>query len=339
MLEALRSEKGLWDLFVKKEEYESSSLDEHGRFLYRSSMHKDVTSPSVSQFLVRGGLRAEYPDGRKFGVCLTHDIDLINPHFTVSLLKRGGISRAAIKWFDKNVNPRCNFGYTMDLEEAHGAKSTFFFLALQPGGKDFNYYIEDMKNEIRSIVQSGCEVGLHGGYGVLRDIPELVREKRAIEAVAGSSIVGYRNHYMQFNVPDSWGVLEEAGFKYDSTLGYPDNIGFRNGMCHPFRPYDARKGKTLDILEIPLTVMDGTLFTYMGMDSKTALAQTKKLIDSTADLNGVITILWHNTHIMRRKTREVYKAILEYCEAKGAWMTSGAEVLNWWSKNDFLKQG
>lgn len=29
---------------------------------------------------------------------------------------------------------------------------------------------------------------------------------------------------------------------------------------------------------------------------------------------------------------EFYKKILQYCAQKGAWMTSGAQICNWWKK-------
>ena len=42
---------------------------------------------------------------------------------------------------------------------------------------------------------------------------------------------------------------------------------FRNGMCHPFRPFNLQTGKAVDIIEIPQVIMDDSLFdTYMRLD-------------------------------------------------------------------------
>jgi len=84
-----------------------------------------------------------------------------------------------------------------------------------------------------------------------------------LEKVLGKKIVGYRNHYLKFKVPETWGLPKEAGFKYDTTLGYADCVGFRNGMCHPFKPFDLNINSYINILEIPLIIMDRTLFDYM----------------------------------------------------------------------------
>jgi hypothetical protein len=50
-------------------------------------------------------------------------------------------------------------------------------------------------------------------------------------------------------------VLEEAGFAYDSTAGYNETVGYRNGTAQVFRPLGART-----LLELPMHIQDGALF-------------------------------------------------------------------------------
>lgn len=59
----------------------------------------------------------------------------------------------------------------------------------------------------------------------------LKKKKRRLEEVLGKKVVGYRNHYLRFRVPDTWELLSKAGFKYDTTFGYSDCAGFRNGCA------------------------------------------------------------------------------------------------------------
>ena len=96
-------------------------------------------------------------------------------------------------------------------------------------------------------------------------------------------------------MPTTWELLRTAGFKYDTTFGYADCVGFRNGMCHPFQPFNLNTDQYIDIWEIPLTIMDKTLLSYMELDMATSWEITKRLIDTTEELGGVITVLWHNT--------------------------------------------
>jgi hypothetical protein len=102
-------------------------------------------------------------------------------------------------------------------------------------------------------------------------------------------------------------------------------VGFRNGMCHPFRPFNLNTNKEIEILEIPLAIMDVTLFeNYLKLDARRAWEITKLLIDNVRSCNGVLTVLWHNTLML--KDLKFYEKILEYCNRNNALMTSGEEI-------------
>lgn len=343
--ELLKSRPDLWDHFSRKEEYNPAFRDQYDRFSYYLSKTRDVFQPNVSRFLIDSGHKPEYPDGKKFAVCLTHDIDIVYQIFTwrkgFHLAK--SLYRSGRKNFSKGIrgeldkrNPFCNFEEIMDLEEKYGAKSSFYFLALKPGDQDYSYDIMDLKDDIRNVRDRGWEVGLHGGYEAYHSSEQIREEKKRLENALGSEVVGYRNHYLQFRVPDTWEYLSQAGFLYDTTFGYADCVGFRNGMCHPFRPYNLEAEKPVGIIEIPLIVMDVTLFrTYMRLNSGETLNVVHRLIDSIAECRGVFTLLWHNNCLLDNSPEQrMYRNILEYCSEKGAWMTSGENIAKWWKKNE-----
>lgn len=321
MNEILKNNLQLFDLFTKKEEYNSPVLDKFQRFPYYLSKHPNIFEPEVSEFLVNKGFRIEYPEGSKFAVCLTHDIDKINSTKFITLINH-------IKFLtgkNKKINPLLNFDDIMQLEEKYGAISSFYFLAQNQDDLDFNFNIEDIEHEIANIVDRGWEVGLHGGHEAYNNLNQIRKEKNYLEKILGEKVAGYRNHYLKFKVPDTWEIISKAGFKYDTTFGYADCVGFRNGTCHPFKPFNLNTNKEIDILEIPLTIMDCTFYDYMRLDVKGAWDITKSLIDTVEKNNGVITILWHNTYMIGENLR-FYEKILKYCSEKGAWITSGEEI-------------
>ena len=340
MIEKMIHDKELWDIFTRKEEYNPLFLDQYGRFPYYLSTYKRILEPEVSKFLVENGLTVEYPEGKKFAVCLTHDIDAVYltksdiMYYAAKSLKDGQLKNAFKVLFNnlnKKWNPRWNFKDIMALEEKYDAKSSFYFLALDKIDIAFNYTLSDMKNELRYITDNGYEVGLHGGHNAYNSLEEIKKEKGRLEAVLEREVIGYRNHILRFEVPDTWELLSKAGFKYDTTFGYAGCVGFRNGMCHSFKPFNLNTNKEIDILEIPLTIMDCTLFDYMKLDFNKAWDVTKMLIDIVEKHKGIITILWHNTYVVNDKLK-FYEKILKYCYEKGAWMTSGEEIWKWWSK-------
>jgi len=79
MIDTLKQNKELWDLFRRKEEYNPLFLDQYDRFSYYLSKHRNILEPEVSKFLIENGLNleVEYPEGKNFAVCLTHDIDVV----------------------------------------------------------------------------------------------------------------------------------------------------------------------------------------------------------------------------------------------------------------------
>jgi len=338
----LENNSEIWDLFTKKEEYFPDKLDKHNRFTYSNSKYKNVLEPEASKFMIRDGLEVEFPDNKKFAVCLTHDIDDIYPPFkhmvlsSAYCLKNLNIKelkdQVAWNFKGKKYSPYINFDNIMELEAEYNAKSSFYFMTAENDPNRFRYDIEDLGSELGNIIDNGWEVGLHGGYYSYNSLENIIKEKMSLEKTLGQKIIGYRNHYLRFKVPDTWELLTRSGFKYDTSFGYSDMVGFRNGMCHPFKPYDLKTNKEIDILEIPLVVMDGTLFDITS-SFEDAWNYVKRLIDTVEDYNGVITFLWHNhafASSFRKEWAKLYEKILKYCYEKNAWMTSTEEIYKWW---------
>jgi peptidoglycan/xylan/chitin deacetylase (PgdA/CDA1 family) len=333
MHDILQQDPETWRLFACAEEYSETFRDGFDRFPHYMSRHREPFEPRASRYLIEQGYRPEYPDGQPFAVCLTHDIDVVyksalfKGYDTLRSLKNGNIKKslADILQIRSKKLPWFNFSEIMALEEKYGARSSFYFLALAPGDQDYAYDVRDLEAEIGAIADAGWEVGLHGGHRAYCDPEALAAEKQRLEAVLGRPVVGYRNHCLRFRVPKTWELLSRAGFRYDTTFGYADCAGFRNGMCHPFKPYDLKAGSEIDILEIPLTIMDVTLDRYMRLDAEKAWEVTRRLIDATERCHGVITILWHNN--IEGERLKFYEKILRYCREKEAWMASGEEIL------------
>jgi peptidoglycan/xylan/chitin deacetylase (PgdA/CDA1 family) len=335
MMEKIKENQYLWNLFSCKEEYDPIITDKYGRCPHYASNNRDVFEPIVSEYLVNNGFDHDYPDGHKFALCITHDIDVVYENISlnkslksVKSIKSGKIREGLKSAFEIpfKKEPWWNFHEIVEIEKQYGAKSTFFCMAINKGELDWNYNIVDLAHELSKLLDDGWEVGLHGGHSAFKDPTKMCNERVALEKVLNRKIIGYRNHFLRFLVPNTWEALSKYGFKYDSTYGYADCIGFRNGMCHPFRPYNRITEKPIDIMEIPLNLMDGTLFdSYMRLDPDAAWQISKRIIDNAEKCGGVITILWHNTQ-MYGDSLKLYNKILDYCHQKKAWLTSGEEI-------------
>ena len=259
------------------------------------------------------------------GRASVHYASLRDARYSECIHKIGEIRSKKIPWW--------NFSEMMAIEEKYDAKSSFFFMVQDPGTQDFAYRIEECEGIITEMSDRGWEVGLHGGCTAYNDPAEIKDKKAHLEHILDKPVVGYRNHYLRMRVPDTWEHVANAGFLYDTTLGYADCIGFRNGMCHPFKPYNLTTGDVIDLYEIPLCIMDTTLFFRMNLDFQRAWTLTKQMIDTVERYNGVLTVLWHNTNYSGDLGR-FFEKILGYCAKKNAWMTSGADIGTWLNDTD-----
>jgi len=351
--ELLKQDAHVWDLYTARKEY-GSDFTCHGApaIAYEAPVitceaKSASPEPAVSAYLIEHGATFDYGEDRKFAVCTTHDIDELYPpwkHTWATAAYYGSRAQASNLWKSlswkrkgKEFSPYRNFEKVMDLEERYGAKSSFYFIATPRDIRRFRYDVEDVRDDLATIIDRGWEVGLHGGYYAYNDVDEIRREKARVENALGGNrkIVGYRNHYLRFAVPDTWRYLADAGFTYDITFGFNDAIGFRNGMCHPFVPFDLNRNEYIPILEIPLIIQDGALF-EITKSEKVATAMAKRVIDVVERHSGVVTLLWHSFLFdfpLRKAWLQCYENVLEYCVQKGAWITSGEEIAEWYAKN------
>ncbi len=343
--EVIRDDPFLWDHFTRIEEYGSNELDSHRRFKSSASKCSDITDPFVSRYLMESGFQVDYPEDREFAIVLSHDIDQVCPSMArsalsvASSLKQMDLAECnqQLFWRLKGMkeSPFRNFDEIMDLEAKYDARSSFFFLTEGPDHTKGGYPVETIASDIARVADRGWGIGLHGTYEACYSKEKILKEKEELERVAGRKVIGYRNHYLRFKVPETWRAVSEAGFLYDSTLGYVEQAGFRNGMVHPFEPFDRENGSPIPLLEIPLAIMDDTLFNEnkMGLSLEEGWATIERLMERAKECKGVLVVLWHNTTFKIPSLKDwgkMYEKVLQKGKEEGAWLCSADELAEWW---------
>ncbi|HKC77086.1 MAG TPA: polysaccharide deacetylase family protein [Gaiellaceae bacterium] len=147
---------------------------------------------------------------------------------------------------------------------------------------------------VETLADAGAEVGLHGSYLAAENLDTLARE-RALLAQLDGPLVGHRYHYLRVDPHRNLAPLADLGFRYDTSLGFPDAVGFRAGTAHPFRVWDLASDRPSDLVEVPLAVMDATLAEerYDGLSAAAAKPKVLALLDWAAEHGGGFSILWH----------------------------------------------
>jgi hypothetical protein len=318
----------------------------YGRNRLFAAVHHDVMIPHVSKFLNAHGFRPHYPENKKFAVCISHDIDYLYHGYTIRLTNLAeGLRQRNISTIGKSfsylirrkIHGELQLQNLLNIHRDFGIRSSYYFLSLMRGEEDFNYEVAEAGDQIKMVLQEKNEVGLHGGHRAFNDRGKIEQEKRQLEKIVGVSLTGYRNHALRFQTPDTWQNLKDNGFVYDTTFGYPDCAGFRNGMCFPFVPLDSDTGKHIDLVEVPLIAMDATFFNYMKTDANQTLDVCKFIIDQVKECGGVFTLLWHNNFVTG-KFGDLYKRLLDYVLSQDPWIAPTIDVVNWWKSEGLLQQ-
>ena len=277
--------------------------------------------------LTDGHPKPRWPGDKPFAVCLTHDVDNVSAYSAVQAWRR---TRYAWKELLKSPHSaeRLTKRHEVDCNYAFSDSVAF-------DGKRCS--ASEMMQEID---KKGWEIGLHASWYAYNDTDELRRQKGQIEHLLGHEIVSVRQHYLHYDIRITPKVHSEAGFKYDSTLGFTDNVGFRFGTCYPWKSYDLEAEEELPVFEIPLIVMDGALLNPnkgMRLDEETAFSYVIQMADVVKRVGGVFTLLWHADSIAKTGRLNLYLRMLEYLKEQNAWFASVRDAGEWYARNPGLK--
>lgn len=313
------------------------------------------------------------PHGFDFITCLTHDIDFMGirdhvfDHTMFGFIYRAmfptysrGLDwkKAAARYL-KNLRalislPLVQAGFLPDFwyplgkypEVEKERKSTFFFIPFEnrPGksptgnpGKfrAARYDVRKHSGPIRQLKKQGQEVGLHG-IDAWKDARIGKEEFGAIRRITGDELIGVRMHWLYFS-EDAPRHLEEAGARYDSSLGYNDAVGYRSGTTQVFR-----LPGTKNLYELPLHAQDTAMFFRgrMGMSESGAIGLLGNLIGDFRTFGGVFTVNWHDRSLApERNWDTAYLELLRLLLNERTWFATGGEAVDWFEKRRACRFG
>lgn len=355
-------------MLTRYEEVISSNpkKDIHGRFVGKESVaykNNFLHRPIVNEYILflwniieefnLGYKKKNWWNNKQFATCLTHDVDKVFKYSTLKneikncgrfLIRDKSISKAVknlILFISSKRNYKkdlfWNLDELIDKELKREFKSSFYFMSGGNSKVDNNYSVKDKRiiELIQFVENKGFEAGYHGSYNSYNNLAIMKCEKNKLDKLIKNKDYGCRQHYLRFNIPETWNIQQKLGITYDATLGYADCEGFRCGYCFPYKPYDLINDRIIDIWEIPLIVMEGTIVDkqYSNLDRREGMKKIKQLIKITKKYNGVFNILWHNSSFdIMNKTWlqwiDGYDEVLDFLLSENTFGTSGGRIID-----------
>ncbi len=328
-------------LLARVEEYVIEKRDEHGRFEASSSIMGKapfVGKPIIDIWLMMlmTELKAAFPSlsfrERRFKWLNTFDIDVAYAYkhrplkrklgATVKNLMAGESEKVKERrqvLSGKIPDPFDTYNFQKEVIVKGISDNRYFFLLSDGGEYDRN--LDPTSPGMQSLIRefsSIAKVGIHPSYRSNTEKELLKNEIGKLVSILGESVTISRQHYLKLDLPTTYRNLLQAGISDDYTMGFADGIGFRAGTCSPFFFFDLKKGLVTDLKVFPLTIMDGTLMSYLKLPKEEAIVQLKRLVDSCYRVGGTFTSLWHNDTIADGENgwQDVYTEMVNYIEAK-----------------------
>lgn len=325
-------------LISRYEEYLPHVKDIHGRYSAEESLaykrgflEKPVVDIWAYKFL--NILKEKFPNydykERKYNFLSTVDIDNAFAYKHKSLVR--GVAgffndlfhfkmirvwnRFAVTFKIKR-DPFNTFQEILNLQNKYDIKTIFFFLIGDYTTFDTNVSAskQPYKLLIKEMVDY-ADVGLHPSYFSMKKYPILKKEKERLEKITNTPVKSSRQHYLRFNLPDTYQNLIDLEIEEDHSMGYASKVGFRASTCTPFYFYDLDFEIQTPLKIYPFALMDTTLNDYLRLTPKQSLGKIRDLKNEVKAVNGTFITLFHNetlsNYLRWKGWKRLYKSMLK----------------------------
>ena len=325
-------------MISRYEEYFPYESDQYGRFrAINSFSYKNnlLEVPVVNIWIndLKVWLLKKYPDlvfnVPQFEALLSYDIDVAYAYKGRGFLRNtAAIFKDLISINFKNLQERLKviiynkedpwdiYKKLIAQLEHYKFRSIFFFLLGPYSRHDKNLHFKNksLKQLIRDLFKKS-QVGIHPSFNSFLNLNQIAKEKKNLELITGENVTKSRQHYLKFKLPYTYNYLEECGIKEDHTMGYPEMVGFRAGICNPFYFYDLKRERATKLKIFPITLMEASFIKYQKLTPEQAIEKVTFLIKQVKDVQGMFISVWHNNTLsdsfLNKEWRKVHDFMLE----------------------------
>ncbi len=324
--------KSAFFLLSAYQEWASGQSDEWGRYPYEASIQRELgiehvavvnhyftwmTQAIVRQCEIKGiEYRIKSPLGGP-SLHLSHDIDSAH-YFTLRkalfrcaqvfglrkcdtsrsrLARAAAISLLRVAGLRGDPDPYWSFDAIQDNEAFVGYKSEWFFLPDDGGPFPPDYDLSadaDVRKVMDQLAARGNTISLHAPINC-RTSDAYAKWLKVLQDVCPGLSRHVRQHFLAISAPSSFIAMEDAGLTADFSFGFSRHEGFRNSYCMPFHPFDHDRQRMLDLVCVPLAMMDVSCLTHRRMSYDGIFLAVGEMLDEVRLFGGVFSLLWHNS--------------------------------------------
>jgi hypothetical protein len=292
-----------------------------------------------------------WPDGHRWGAALTHDLDVVEwwPAFTalriVELARKSEwrLIRNVIAALPRTLrhNPiRRAIESILSAERDETVRSSWYvlcgaptFASMRRGDLTYRPDAPLTKTILAAIEREAHEIGLHGSFDTMLSAESFAQQRRRLQTMTGSDVRGVRQHYLRMRPGPTQRCMEQAGFAYDATFGFPDLNGFRLGVADVVPHFDAGNGASKTFDRVPLVWMDRTVSKYQKIEQPGRwIDDATELAEVCAHVEGLWVGLWHTnvtTPLGYPEGERAYRALLLMLRERSPYIAPLEDIVAW----------
>lgn len=303
-------------LISRYEEYLPHKKDKHFRYATENSilfqlgcLHRPIVDEWLHAFqlLVEKKLNLCFQP-KPFSFTPTYDIDIAFSYLHKGWKRTlGGFGLALIKGKFNAVLVRCFvlsrlkkdpfdcFDNLFYWHTKYRLKPIYFLLASAENSAFDKHnlpYFSAIKKLYKKL-SLAHSIGLHPSY--FSNQPTVFKqEKNRLEQMAEKPIIFSRQHYLKFQIPETYSFLIEQGIKEDFSLGYGSSLGFRAGTGRSFLWFDVLHNRITDLTIHPFCFMDTTAHFEMKLSAEEAQKKLEEITALLQKTNSQLVTIFHN---------------------------------------------
>ncbi|MEP6597636.1 MAG: polysaccharide deacetylase family protein [Ginsengibacter sp.] len=305
-------------LLTRYEEYLHHAKDKYGRYDHRQSLATTngfLKIPLINYWLtlfaqyIKSKFSGFHITTKKFNFLPTYDVDIAFEWLHRGFIRNTGMILKLLLQHDykkisagfkillgKRNDPFDNFKFLDQLHDQYNLQPLYFFLVSERNTK-FDKNINPLTNGMQTLIsyhKKKYEIGIHPSYFTSQNEKLLKEEKFLLEDIAGNTIYKSRQHYLRFNLPDTYRKLLDAGLKDEYSMGYGTINGFRASFSGSFYWYDIEREQPTKLRIHPFCYMDSNAIFHQKNTPAEALEELIYYYKACEKVNGTFISIIHN---------------------------------------------
>jgi hypothetical protein len=197
---------------------------------------------------------------------------------------------------EKETDPFDTYDWMNALHQKFNLQPIYFFLVAEIKGRyDKNTSVHNHQfQELIKTVSSQYETAIHPSWYSGDHPAQLIKEKQWLESITQKQIRSSRQHYLRFNLPNTFQRLLNIGIKNEYSMGYGGINGFRASIASPFYWYDLEKEESTSLLLHPFCFMDANAYYEQKLSPQEVLQELLQYYNTVKNVGGTMIAVWHN---------------------------------------------